>query len=184
MKAGTVTWITGLSGSGKTTLAKEWISYLRTTGLSTVLLDGDELRSVFGDLFNYTQESRLAASLHYSRLCKLLSDQGLHVVCSTISLFHQTQQWNKQHVQNYVEIYLKASPQQLIKRDVKNLYQQALNGTLNNVVGVDIPIEEPTTPDLTLDITSNWTTAHAISRLQAVFHKKFPTLLSKPKEYT
>ena len=51
-------WITGLSGAGKTTLSKFLAEYLRNSGKPTVLLDGDELRSVFG--YNlFSKEKRL-----------------------------------------------------------------------------------------------------------------------------
>ena len=43
-----VIWITGLSGSGKSTLAREVVNILREKGNTVILLDGDELREVFG----------------------------------------------------------------------------------------------------------------------------------------
>ena len=46
--AGSVIWITGLSGAGKSTLAHELVGGLRANGEPVVMLDGDELREVFG----------------------------------------------------------------------------------------------------------------------------------------
>ena len=48
MKRGTVMWITGLSGAGKSTLMKEVAARLRAQGENVLMLDGDELRDVFG----------------------------------------------------------------------------------------------------------------------------------------
>ena len=45
---GRVIWITGLSGAGKSTLAHEVIARLRAQGEAVVMLDGDELRELFG----------------------------------------------------------------------------------------------------------------------------------------
>ena len=45
---GRVIWVTGLSGSGKSTLAKEVVPRLRVAGETVVMLDGDEMRAVFG----------------------------------------------------------------------------------------------------------------------------------------
>ena len=41
-----VVWITGYSGSGKTTVARKVEAALRAAGVSTVHLDGDDLRSI------------------------------------------------------------------------------------------------------------------------------------------
>ena len=54
---------------------------------------------------------------------------------------------------NYYEIYLKASLDTVIKRDRKGLYQKALNGEIDNFIGVssEVPYEVPENPDLILD---------------------------------
>ena len=40
-----VLWLTGLSGAGKSTTARRVCERLRTRGVRTILLDGDELRA-------------------------------------------------------------------------------------------------------------------------------------------
>ena len=95
--SGNVIWITGLSAAGKTTLAKAVVSQLRARGGSVVLLDGDELRAVFGavttDPQSHGREGRLALAMQYARLCRVLADQGLTVVIATISLFKEVHAW-------------------------------------------------------------------------------------------
>lgn len=147
----TVTWITGLSGAGKTTLAQAWVRKLQLRKLPVVLLDGDELREVFDNSFDHSLEQRYQASLHYARLCRLLSQQSIHVVCATISLFHETQEWNRTNIPNYFEVYIKASLPTLLQQDSKNIYQRALSGKLQNVVGVDLQEEVPKYPDLIIN---------------------------------
>ena len=88
-EAGKVVWITGLSGSGKSTVAQELWMLLKNNGVPSILLDGDELRNVFGEQDNYEIQQRLKISKKYSRLCKLLSEQGFNVVIGTISMFHE-----------------------------------------------------------------------------------------------
>ena len=79
-----VIWVTGLSGSGKSTLAREVVNILREKGKTVILLDGDELREVFGAVNqndkNHTYDGRLALSKQYSNLCKLIASQGVIVV--------------------------------------------------------------------------------------------------------
>ena len=79
---GRVYWITGLSGAGKTTIAEALLKAIREAGQSAVFLDGDQLREVFGRREAYQREDRLDLALQYARLCKMLSEQGLTVICA------------------------------------------------------------------------------------------------------
>ena len=70
-----VIWITGLSGSGKTTIANEVVSRLRSSGQAVVMLDGDQMREVFGvgaaTDKNHGREGRLALAKQYANLCRV-----------------------------------------------------------------------------------------------------------------
>lgn len=145
---GTVFWITGLSGSGKTTIGHVVADALRKTSQAVVFLDGDQLREITGNLYGREQSERLQASLYYARLCKVLAGQGINVVCATISLFHETQNWNRKNIANYIEVFLDVPLTELMQRDIKNIYANALNGKLKNVVGIDISPEFPERPDI------------------------------------
>lgn len=141
-----VYWLTGLSGAGKTTIGKLLYQKLRAQRDNVVFLDGDQLRQVFGDDLGYTPEQRLKSAMRNARLCKLLFDQGLDVVCCTISMFDSVRDWNRTHIPGYCEIYVKASMETLRRRDQKGLYSQGEN----DVAGVHFAIEEPKAPDLIL----------------------------------
>lgn len=141
-------WITGLSGSGKTTFAKLLLEKLNQSGKKSVLIDGDVIRNIFDNEADYSRNSRLKTAYQYSKLAKFLVDSELNVVCSTISLFHEVQDWNRKNIKNYLEIFLDVDLDELIKRDSKNIYSKALNKELKNVVGVDIKPEFPKNPDL------------------------------------
>lgn len=150
-KVGTVYWLTGLSGSGKTTIGKLLNEKLKEIKPNVVFLDGDILRDIFGNDLGHSVEERRKSAMRNSCLCKALADQGIDVVCSTISLFHSCQNWNRSHIKNYKEIYLKVPMEILIKREKNGLYTKALQGQLNNVVGVDIKPEVPVNPDLVIE---------------------------------
>ena len=49
------------------------------------------------------------------------------------------------------EIYIKASLEECVKRDVKGLYAKALRSEIKDFTGISSPYEEPLTPDLTID---------------------------------
>lgn len=150
-KAGSLYWITGLSGAGKTTIAKELHAILQQKGGNVVMLDGDILRSVFQAQDQYSREGRLSLALQYARLCKMLTDQGLTVICATISMFKECHQYNREHINGYKEIYLRVPMEILRKRDTKNIYSQASAKGMAQVVGVDIEYDEPKNADLIIE---------------------------------
>ena len=146
-----VIWFIGLSGTGKTTVSKLVYSEMKKEIPNLVRLDGDVLREVFGNDAGHTVEGRKKNAVRLSNLTKMLADQNIHVVAAVLSIFPEWQQWNRENIDNYAEVYLKASMDTLRKRDIKNLYEPALKGEIENVVGVDIPFPEPKNADLTLD---------------------------------
>ncbi|MDD5757812.1 MAG: adenylyl-sulfate kinase [Desulfobulbaceae bacterium] len=148
---GDILWICGLSGAGKTTLALEMAGRLRAQGRAVVMLDGDELREVFGAAANnnknHGREGRLALAFQYAHLCRIIVGQGLTVVIATISLFHEIYAWNRTNLPNYFEVYLKVPIEELRRRDSKSIYSRFDSGELADVAGLDLPIDEPETAD-------------------------------------
>jgi adenylylsulfate kinase-like enzyme len=151
MQQGRVIWITGLSGAGKSTLAHEVITRLRADGEAVVMLDGDQLREVFGAVVaneqNHGRERRLALAMQYAKLCRIVSAQGLTVVIATISLFREVHGWNRAHLPRYFEVYLKVPLEELRRRDPKGIYRRFDAGELNHVAGLDLAIDEPRLAD-------------------------------------
>ena len=151
MNTGQVIWITGLSGAGKSTLAYEVVDRLRLAGNSVVVLDGDELRHVFGatapNAQNHDRDSRMSLAMQYAQLCKLIADQGLTVVIATISLFREVHSWNRANLPCYFEVYLKVPFEELRRRDPKGIYRRFDTGELTNVAGLDLSIDEPVAAD-------------------------------------
>ena len=147
----TVFWITGLSGAGKTTIGERLYMKLKERGLSVVMLDGDSMRAVFGDVFGYSEDERRKCAMCYSRLCKMLAEQGVTIVCCTISMFDSVREWNRENIPGYVEVYVKASVETLMTRNQKGLYSGLLEGTSSNVPGMDMRFEEPKIPDVVIN---------------------------------
>ena len=92
------------------------------------MLDGDELRDVFGATAtnpqNYGRESRLALAMQYAHLCRVLAKQGHTVVIATISLFREVHSWNRVNLPDYFEAYLKVPVEELRRRDPKGIYRR------------------------------------------------------------
>jgi len=160
-----VYWITGLSCVGKTTLGRLLCTRLRQCGRPCVHLDGDQLRDAFDNDLGHGFADRRRSARRYSGLSRMFAEQGIDVVCSTISLFHDVQRWNRANIQNYYEILMRAPLQVLIARDGKGLYRGALSGEIDDVVGIDLPAQEPEHPDIVIDNDGSQSPAALIDML-------------------
>jgi adenylylsulfate kinase-like enzyme len=166
---GKVIWITGLSGSGKTTVGIRLAEVLRSRNLPIVFLDGDDLRAVLnkdkiGNL-NHSRNERLQLSLIYSRLSKIISENGVHVVIATISLFSEIHQWNRENILNYFEIFLDVPLEILEDRDPKSIYANFKQGKIKNVAGLDLEIDFPKHPNLWIKINSDSTVEEIVDMI-------------------
>ncbi|EOS29431.1 hypothetical protein C807_02817 [Lachnospiraceae bacterium 28-4] len=147
---GRLYWITGLSGAGKTTIGNLLYTYLKGKYPNTVIFDGDALRQAFGNDLGYSAEDRFQCAMRYARLCRLLVEQDIHVVCCTISMFDQVREWNRRNIENYSEIYIEVPLAVLEERNQKNLYRDVKDGKREDVVGMDLKLQLPENPDIRL----------------------------------
>ena len=148
MNKGTVYWITGLSGAGKTTVGKLLYEKIRTEKPNVFFLDSDAGRVVFNDKCGYSREERLEGAYRNARVCKMIADQGIDVICSTISMFDEVRAWNRENIVSYREIYLEVPLEVLIKRDQKGLYTKVQKGECKDVAGMDMKLDFPKSPYL------------------------------------
>lgn len=144
-------WITGLAGAGKTTVATALVNRLKEHYNNIILLDGDSFREIMGQDVGYDLMGRKTMARRMSRLCKYLTDQGLHVVCATISMHKDIHDFNRSAIKDYYEILIDVSLDNLIRYDKKELYSRSLKKEIYDVVGMDIPFDRPEHPDLVID---------------------------------
>jgi len=161
----TVFWFTGLAGAGKSTLAKLFYQDLNIYH-PTLFLDGDDLREVLGSQNAYSIDERRSLAFQYARLCRMLVKQNVHVIAATISMFDEVRAWNLRFIENYREIYVRAPMSVLKLRNQKNLYS---NQGSNEVVGIDLPFEEPKNPDLILNNDGSMILEEQIALLKEKF---------------
>ena len=161
-------WITGFSGAGKSSIGREFYNRLKFQGKNVVFLDGDDLRVVLGSNNDFSKKARKKNALIYSRLCKLLADQGVSVVIATISMFDDVRNWNRANIVQYVEIYIKVPLNILEQRDQKNLYST----NQKNVVGFNIQYEEPKLPDIVLINDNSLNISDITSKLEVLIDEK------------
>jgi len=147
-----VLWITGLSAVGKSTIAKAYLRAKKNSSVSTVLLDGDAVRELFGGDLGYDEQSRNEHIKRIQRLAKFLTDQGIDVVVAALYSNEQILNINRSLFRDYFEVYLKADLNYLKLRENKSLYTKAEKGEIVDVVGIDIKWHEPMLPDLVIQM--------------------------------
>jgi adenylylsulfate kinase len=144
-------WFTGLSGSGKTTLARGVERELRDRGLKVEVLDGDVIRTNLSKGLGFSKEDRDTNIKRIGFVCKLLTRNGVAAIASAISPYREVREYVRQDIGRFVEVYCRCPLDVLIERDVKGLYEKALNGQIENFTGVSDPYEEPLNPEVIVD---------------------------------
>ena len=148
-----VIWFLGKSSAGKTYIGKKLYNEIKPECPNLIFLDGDELRDTISKDLGHSMQDRYISEERRSRLCKLLSDQGIDIIMSGLSNAPDIREWNKSNIQGYLEVYLKSNQQTLYNRDPKGIYKKYLGGEINHVVGEDIEFHEPKLPWMKIDNT-------------------------------
>lgn len=170
---GTLYFFTGLAGTGKTTIGGLFYDRLRERDPGAILLDGDRMRSAAAaaagdnvmDDSKYTTQARMEGAWSLFPKCKQLTDEGKNVVCCTISLYAGPKAWGKANIEHFKEIYVKAGWETLRARNPKGLYSPGRK----NVVGVDLPYDEPESPDVVIQNDGQETPEEIVTRLERLF---------------
>jgi len=146
-----VIWLTGIPGSGKTTLALELQKYYKQKDLPVEILDGDEIRKTLSKDLGLSPEDRKEHNRRIIFLAQILAKNGITTIVPLISPYRETREFARKEIPNFVEVWVKASLDECIKRDPKGLYKKALAGEIKNLTGLQAPYEEPKNPEILLD---------------------------------
>jgi len=144
-------WLTGLSGAGKSTLATAVGHELRRRGVRVEVLDGDEVRQNLSKGLGFTREDRDTNIRRIGYVAKLLTRNGVVVITAAISPYRAVRDEVRREIGAFVEVYVKASLDECVRRDTKGLYRRALAGEIPQFTGVSDPYEEPLRPELAID---------------------------------
>ena len=152
MSQGFTLWFTGLSGAGKTTLTNEIVPQLKARGVKVEVLDGDEVRTNLSKGLGFSKEDRDANIRRIGYVARLLSRNGVGVIVAAISPYKEIRAEVRRDIEAngaaFVEVFVKASLDTLVARDVKGLYKKAIAGEIANFTGVSDPYEAPENPEI------------------------------------
>jgi len=166
-------WLTGLSGAGKSTLAEEVAKYLQEEGRKVQILDGDIIRNDIGHLFGYSKEERIKMSKVIRLVARVLNNNGVSVIVAAIAPYEEMRDAVRSNLHNYMEVYVNCSLDECIRRDTKGLYQKALRGDMQHVVGIDDIYEIPRNFDVEVR-TSEESIPESVMKIIKCLESKFP----------
>ena len=143
---------------------EEIVRRLKARKNDVFCMDGDAMDGVF-ERTGYSTAARLKDAKAEFRLCRALAEQGIDVVMCSISMYDEIRDWNRANIENYKEIYIKVTRDTLYRRDQKKLYSSGAK----EVVGVDLPWDEPKMPDAVVENDGQDTPEAIVARLEKQF---------------
>jgi adenylyl-sulfate kinase len=141
-------WLTGLSGSGKTTIAKLVAQELRDRDLKVERLDGDIVRQSLTRDLGFSKEDRDKNIERVTFVAKLLTRNGVAVLCSFISPYRARRLKSREEIGEFLEVFVECPVTVCADRDVKGMYAKAFAGEIKNFTGVSDPYEDPEEPEI------------------------------------
>jgi len=169
---GVVLWFTGLSGSGKSTLAGALEQALFSLGVSTYLLDGDNVRHGLCRDLGFSDEDRRENIRRVGEVAKLMVDAGLVVLTAFISPHKVEREMVRAQLAEgqFIEIFVDTPLETCEARDPKGLYKKARAGELKNFTGIDSIYQAPEKPEIHID--GEQLVTHLVPQLLAVLRQR------------
>ena len=81
-------------------------------------------------------------------VAKLLTRNGVAVLCSFISPYRERRAKSREEIGEFIEVYVECPVEVCAARDVKGLYEKAFAGEIENFTGVSDPYEAPENPEI------------------------------------
>ena len=153
MRQGAAFWVTGLPGSGKSTLARAAKDALP----GIVVLSMDEMRGIVTPHPTYGGEERDHLYMGLVFAAVVLCREGCDVVIDATANLRKWRDDARRLIPNFHEIYVRCPLDTCREREKyridpfapKDIYRKAEAGA--PVPGVNVPYEEPLTPELVID---------------------------------
>jgi len=180
---GTVVLLTGLLGSGKSTIARALTSRLNEAGITTTLLDGNEVRQQLSLGLGFDQESREINLNRIGFVAALIAKHGGVVVCSQIAPFDASRRRIRRMAQGvgaqFLLVYISTPLAVCEARDRKGLYAKARAGEIQHFTGISSPYEVPDNADLVIN-TPTVSIAQAVEQICGLLAHRSANIVTPP----
>jgi adenylyl-sulfate kinase len=146
-------WLTGRPCSGKTTIALALCQHLTKAGHTVTLLDGDQVRPMLCPDLGFSEHDRLTSLRRIAFVAReVVRHRGL-VVTATVSPFAAHREIIRASFNpgEFIQVYVKASPEECERRDIKGMYARAKRGEIGDFTGISSPYEEPLDSEVECD---------------------------------
>ena len=166
-------WFTGLSGSGKSTLANLVEMALHQQGISTYILDGDNIRQGINKDLSFTPQDRSENIRRIAEISNLMLHAGIVTLAAFVSPYIKDREAIKQVVgiDNFIEVFVNTSLEECERRDVKGLYKKARAEEIKNMTGISAPYQPPVNPDIEV-ITDGQPIEESVKTILEFINKK------------
>jgi adenylylsulfate kinase len=149
---GVTIWFTGLSASGKSTIANAVAAALHARGLSTFVLDGDNIRHGLNKDLGFSPEDRVQNIRRIGEVAKLFTSAAVINCTAFISPYAADRKIARDlQPETFLEVYCKCEVDVCETRDPNGLYKKAKAGQIKEFTGVSAPYEAPERPEVLLD---------------------------------
>jgi adenylylsulfate kinase len=157
--SGVVMWFTGLPSSGKSALARDVRAALSEGGVTSVLLDGDDVRASIHPVPEYSVKARRDFYRTLSCLAALLAKQGHVVLVAATANRRFYRAFARKLAPRFIEVFVDTPLDECRRRNAKGLY-----GAGHALPGEKVPYERPKQPDVHV---KRGTSAHAVKKCVA-----------------
>ena len=146
---------------------------LHQQGLSTYILDGDNIRQGINKDLSFAPQDRTENIRRIAEISNLMLDAGVVTLAAFVSPYKKDREAVKQIVgpDNVIEIYVNTSLAECERRDVKGLYKKARAGEIKNMTGISAPYQAPIHPDLEV-VTDGQPIEKSVKKILEYIHTK------------
>jgi adenylylsulfate kinase len=139
-------WFFGLPCSGKTTIGDKLVCEFKKRGLPVERLDGDIVRGALTRDLGFSMKDRFEHIRRVTWVAKMLMKNGINVIASFITPLRAMRYYIRKELDKCLLVECKCCVETCMKRDVKGLYEQALDGNIGEFTGLtqryELPINE------------------------------------------
>ena len=144
-------WLTGLPSSGKSVLASELQEVLTKRGISTRIIDSDELRQRLTPHPQYSDQERDCFYNMIVVIAEMLTESGVNVLIAATGPRRGYRDEARRRIRRFAEIHVDCPAEICRSRDPKGLWRKSAEGEITALPGAGVVYEAPASPELRVD---------------------------------